>query len=60
MPALPFPEGPEITVTADASDRWSADFGGVFDIVADSRGWVATVSGAGHTQIDWRLPLGGG
>jgi hypothetical protein len=58
-PALPFPEGPEITVTADASDSWSADFAGVFDIVANGRGWLVTVSGAGHTQIDWSLPLSG-
>ena len=58
-PAFPLPEGPQITVTADNNDSWSADFGGVFDIVADSRGWVATFSGAAHTQIDWTLPLSG-
>ncbi len=58
-PAFPFPEGPEISVTADSNDSWSADFGGVFDIVADSRGWIATYSGPGHTQIGWQLPLSG-
>jgi hypothetical protein len=45
-PGQPFPGGPEISVTADASDHWSADFGGVFDIVSNSSGWVITVGSA--------------
>jgi hypothetical protein len=57
-PTLSFPQGPQITVTAGADARWTANFGGVFDIVANSSGWIATLGGAAHTHIDWRLPLG--
>jgi PKD repeat protein len=54
-PALPGTEGPEIRLTADATEIWSADFAGIFDIVPGSHGWViASVSGGGgHTTIEW-------
>ena len=57
-PTLSFPQGPQITVTAGADARWTANFGGVIDIVANSSGWIATLNRAAHTHIDWRLPLG--
>jgi hypothetical protein len=58
-PAYPFPGGPSLTVVADANDSWSADFGGIIDIVADSEGWVSTQGWPGKTTIGWRLPLAG-
>ena len=48
-PALPHPEGPDLSDVADASEIWSVDFTGVFDIVSGNIGWIMVVEGGGFT-----------
>lgn len=53
-PALPHPSAHTIQVVADSNDRWSVDFTGTYDIVADSTGVVGTLSpDRGSTAIGW-------
>ncbi len=59
-PALPFPEGHEVTATVEATGTWTADFTGVFDILPGSSGVVSahcSLGGplcGGSTTIVWQ------
>jgi hypothetical protein len=56
-PALPFPDGPDLSDIAGPTEIWSVDFSGVFDIVSGNEGWVMVNDTDGdHTQINWRVP----
>ena len=56
-PSLPFPQGDDIIVTADATQIWSARFAEIVDIGPGSAGWVQTNDDDGdHTQINWEIP----
>jgi hypothetical protein len=55
-PGLPFPGGPDRTVTADASESWCADFSGSYDIRPGNMGWAVAPEGNGHTQFHWTAP----
>lgn len=60
-PALPYPQGPELVVVADAAGTWKADFTGVFDIVIGTGGLIAATCPhlfggmvcGGSTMIEW-------
>lgn len=52
--SFPFPTGIEIQILVGSSETWTVDFTGIFDIVAESTGWVSTrESVPALTSIAW-------
>ena len=52
-PSLPNPHVTDIHVLAGSSETWTVDFTGVFDIVSDTTGWVATIESIPASTSTW-------